>query len=151
MTITAAQVRAIHVALAKRGIEDAEYRRVLASRFGVETCKSLTRAQATDLLATLWRPLPPRAKRPVRGSSAGKRRRARPAAAPNAANVVDLPSPEQLALIDELAGRLGWGTDALRSWSRKSFGWHRPRTMADARLAIEGLKAMSKRAGRWAE
>ena len=56
--ITPAQVRAIHVALHRHGIDDDEYRARLMDRWGVDTCKALTRREASDLIASLGYPLP---------------------------------------------------------------------------------------------
>ena len=143
--ISAAQVRSIHVALARRGVEDDEYRALLASRFGAETCKSLTRGQASELLALLGRPLP----KPPRAG------RERPARSPRAAapeGVASLPTPAQRALVAELAERVDWREGGgLEAWTRASFGWPRPRSPEEASLVIEGLKAMLRRDGRWAE
>ena len=56
--ITPAQVRAIHVAISRSGIDDETYRGILYERYGVETSKALTRRQASELLSRLGRPLP---------------------------------------------------------------------------------------------
>ena len=142
--ITPAQVRSIHVALRRRGIDDADYRALLADRFGVDTCKSLSRRQASDLLALLGRPLP-------RPPGAGRERPPREPRAPAPEGVASLPTPAQRALIAELAERVDWrGGGGLEAWTRASFGWPRPRAPEEAALVIEGLKAMLRRDGRWA-
>lgn len=142
--ITPAQVRSIHVALRRRGIEDADYRGLLADRFGVGTCKSLTRRQASDLLALLGRPLP-------RPPGARRERPPREPRTPPPAGVASLPTPAQRALIAELAERVDWRCgDGLEAWTQSCFGWRRPRSPEEASLVIEGLKALCRRSGRWA-
>ena len=137
--ITPGQVRAIHAALSRRGIDDGEYRQWLTTRFGTDTCKSLTRRQASDLLATLGRPFPT----PQREASD-------PQAVPE--GVTGLPTVAQRSLIAELAGRVTWrDRDGLSRWMTASFGWRRPRTRQDAAQAIEALKAMCRRDGRWTD
>lgn len=144
--ITPAQVRSIHVALARQGIADEDYRAVLQARFGATTCKALSRRQASELLALFGRPLPrPPATAPKRAPA-----RQRPAPAPD--GVAALPTPAQRALIAELADRVEWRQpDGLKRWSRAHFGWPRPTSPEDAARVIEGLKQLCRRAGRWAE
>lgn len=142
--ITPAQVRSIHVALRRRGIDDAEYRALLSDMFGADTCKNLTRRQASDLLALLGRPLP-------RPPGAPRERPPREPRQPAPEGVAALPTPAQRALIAELAERVDWRDGGgLEAWTRASFGWRRPRSPAEAALVIEGLKAMLRRDGRWA-
>lgn len=143
--ITAAQVRSIHVAKARAGLDDDEYRGLLEARCGVRSSKELTRRQASELLANAFgRPLPnpPGRQRP-------RPKRERRAKLP--ANVTMLATKAQRALIEELAERVEWREeDGLARWLRSSLGIGAARTAAEADAAIEGLKAMCRRAGRWA-
>ena len=144
--MTSAQIRSIHVAKAAAGLEDGEYRDMLDARFGCRTSKGLTRRQASELLATFGRPLP---NPPGRGRERPKRSLRRTGLPPN---VSVLPMRGQTELIRELAGRIEWREeDGLARWMESSFGWRRPRTSDEAGQAIQGLKAMCRRAGRWAE
>ena len=141
--ITANQVRAIHVALSAKGIEDADYRRLLAEvGDGAESCKGLTRRQASDLLARLGRPL--------RSPPAGGRPKApRAPAPPRAEGVARMATPLQRSLIAELASEVEWHPEGgLEPWCQASFGFRRPATQAQAAKAIEGLKGIKPRQAR---
>ena len=149
---TKAQIRSIHVAKAARGLEDGEYRDMLEARFGRRSAKELTRRQASELLATFGRRLPnPPGRAPAPGRSA-RRNAGGASARKSAGNVTALPTAAQRDLVRELEGRIGWREpDGARRWMKASFGWERPRSVEEAAEAIEGLKAMCRRAGRWAE
>lgn len=154
-TATKAQIRSIHVAKAAQGLEDGEYRDMLEARFGRRSSKELTRRQASELLATFGRrlPNPPgRAPGPARKGSASENARSTARRPTSAGNVTALPTAAQRDLVRELEGRIEWREpDGARRWMRASFGWERPRSIEEAAEAIEGLKAMCRRAGRWAE
>ena len=140
--ITPAQVRSIHVALSRLGIEDAEYRSLLGGRYGAASCKELTRRQASDFLTTLGRPLP----NPPGGGPRRPRAKRRPKAPDN---VTALASPLQRTLIGDLAKEVAWREeDGLARWLKANLGIDAVRTAEDASRAIEGLKAMARRQGR---
>ena len=141
--ITVAQVKSIHVALHRLGLEDAEYRELLKD-WNVSTCKDLTRRQASDLLARLGRPLPnPPGAKP---KTPRRRRIANPADAPppeDGDGIIRLATPDQRGLIDELAGEIAWETDdGYVRWLRRSLGLERVRTRADANRTIQGLRGL---------
>lgn len=147
--ITPAQVKAIHVALSRNGIDDAAYRALLKGRYGVESCKALTRRQASELLTRLGRRL---AQAPGSGPALTARRKraeAAQAASPPpkpGAGVVRLATPLQRLFIDELVAEIAWREEnGYERWLRSSMGMERPATMAQARKVIEGLKAMRRR------
>lgn len=135
--ITKAQVRSIHVSLSRHGIEDAEYRTLLYDQYGVETCKALTRRQASDLLTRLGRPLarPPASPRP---------RKPRPDRLPDGAT--RLVTGEQRELIAELAGEIEWREPAgYAGWLKANMGLERIATSDQAAKVIQGLLAMRRR------
>lgn len=144
--VTAAQVRSIHVAKGRAGLDDDEYRGLLEERYGVRSSTELTRRQASELLAGVFgRPLP----NPP-GRTRPRPRRERRARLPD--NVLRLATRAQRALIEELAERVEWREDdGLARWLETSLGIGAVRTEAEADAAIEALKAMCRRAGRWAE
>ncbi len=145
--ITKAQIQSIHVAISRQGLDDATYRDKLRLMFGVETCKALTRVQATTLLKSLGRPL--RAVKKKKTAKKAAKRTTRRVAAPviaitrNASNVIALASPAQHALIAELVSEIEWreagGYDA---WRVANLGLRRIRTSAEAAKVIEGLKGL---------
>ena len=139
--ITPGQVRAVHAALPRAGLDDAAYRLLLGEVYGVRSCKELSSAQANELLANLNlspRPRPKPQPRPAR------RRAARQAPG---GKVIRLASEAQRVLIGRLAGGIEWrAEDGLGAWMRRSLGLDAVRTGDDARRVIEGLKAMRRRA-----
>ena len=155
--ITPAQVRAIHVALSARGIDDDTYRERLERAYGVRTCKDLTRRQASELLRGLGqrlaqppgsRPAPHRAAAPSpsRPADVPYRRRA------VAPGVTRLPSPAQRRLIAELSREVDWReADGYTRWLEKNMGLARVASADHARRVIEGLKAIRRRQQRSAD
>lgn len=51
--ISPSQIKAIHAAIHKLGLDDADYRAILLERFGAQSCKELTWRQAEELLESL--------------------------------------------------------------------------------------------------
>ena len=130
--ISKAQVRAIHVALARRGIDDADYRDILRTGWGVDTCKALDRRQASELLRRLGRP----------GGRTPAPRRPRPPP-----GVTEMVTPDQARLIEELKAEVPWAeADGYERWLNGNMGLERAATRLQAQRVIEGLKAMSRRA-----
>ena len=110
----------------------------------MRSSKKLSRREASELLASAFgRPLP----NPP-GRTRPRPKRERRAKLPD--NVTALASKAQRALIGELAERVEWREeDGLARWLEASLGVGAVRTAAEADAAIEGLKAMCRRAGRW--
>ena len=138
--ITTAQIRAIHVALARRGIDDDDYREILQSGWGVDTCKALTRRQASELLRHLGAKLrnPP--------GSPGTRQRTAASRQRLPKGVTRLVSSEQRRLIADLVGEIAWREpDGYAGWLKKNQGLERVATASQAARVIEGLKALKRR------
>ena len=136
--ITKAQVRAIHVALSRNKIDDAEYRERLRRGWGVASCTELSRKQASGLLRSLGVALKnPPGERPRPPNP-------RPARLPD--NVLRLATPEQRRLITELAMEIVWREeDGFERWLQHNLRIDAVRSAADAVLVIEGLKNMARR------
>lgn len=135
--ITKAQIKAIHVALARQGIEDGIYRQKLRLMFGVDTCKTLNRKQATTLLKSLGLPAP----KPARKA------RSRRATATRAQGdkIISLPTPAQTRFIADLRREIAWRQDdGYHCWLRRYLGIARIRTRAEAARVIEGLKGLKQ-------
>ena len=140
-SITPAQIRAIHVALPRRGLDDDEYRGLLRDRFDVDTCTALTRRQASELLVALGLPLP----QPPGGERKPRRRQPAPRAKAGA-NVRRMITPGQRKLIETLAGEIAWREPGgYQRWLGKFMSLDRVSTAAQAARVIEGLKAMRRR------
>ena len=137
--ITPAQIRAIHVALSRNGIDDDEYRERLRRGWGVASSKELSRKQASGLLRSLGVPL----KNPP-GTRPPRPKPERPPTLPD--NVLRLATPEQRRLITELAMEIDWREeDGFERWLRHNLSIDNVRSAADAVLVIEGLKGMARR------
>ena len=138
--VTARQIRAIHVAARAADLDDDAYRAMLRARHGVRSSRDLTRAQATDLLRALGVPL----RRPPTPYRDPRLPRRRPEHTPP--GVTALPSPRQLRLIDDLAGRVRWrADDGYERWLHSRMGLRRVATSMQAARVIEGLRAMAGR------
>ena len=139
--ITPAQIRAIHAALPRRGLDDDEYRGLLRDRFNVDTCKALTRRQASELLLALGRALP----QPPGGKRKPRRRQPAPRAKAGT-NLRRMITSAQRELIETLAGEIAWREPGgYRRWLGKFMSLERVTTAAQAARVIEGLKAMRRR------
>ena len=135
--ITPAQVRSIHIALHRQGIDDETYRGMLYERWGVASCKALTRRQASDLLTRLGRPL-------KRGPP---ERPPAPRPEPLPEGAVRLATRAQRELIAELAAEVEWReAQGYAGWLRANMHLKRVATSAQAARVINGLKAMVRRA-----
>ena len=136
--ITKAQVRSIHVALYRQGIDGATYRSILYERYGVETSKTLTRLQASDLLTRIGRPL----------LQAAAPRPTPPRPEPVPKGAPRLVTAEQRELIAKLSGEIGWREPkGYAQWLRANMGLERIATSAQGAKVIQGLKAIKERRG----
>lgn len=133
--ITQGQVKLIHVMLAKQGIDDDDYRAMLESLYGVDTCKKLTRKQANELLTRLGAGHKPK---PAQPKPAPPRRRD--------AKVAALATPAQQRLIHALIHEIKWRMQppaaAYAAWLRHNQSLAKVRTTAEAAKVIRGLKAI---------
>lgn len=129
------QIRLIHVALHELGIQDEEYRALLLTRYFAASCKELTYQEASDFLNNYLVK--------ERGFRVKPKRHGRRPAAPN---VVQMVSPQQLALIWRLAADIRWRLhDGRYRMIKKLIGQDRIRTSREAYIVIEALKGMLAR------
>ena len=134
--ITPGQVKLIHVMLTRQKIDDDDYRALLESLYGVDTCKNLTRKQANELLTRLGagqKPKPAQA-----AKSAPPRRRD--------SNVAALATPAQHQLIRALIHEVKWRMQppaaAYAAWLQHNQSLDKVRTTTEAAKVIRGLKAL---------
>lgn len=130
MTVTPAQLRALHAAARQRGL-DHEQLRSLAC---VASLRELSRVAAADLLDRL-------------NAGASDRPPARRRRPKNVFRIMTAAQRDKIAL---LRLRLGWPADVFQSWlSRRHFGDGRPMTRPnsarDAAQVIELLKVVIAR------
>lgn len=131
--ITAKQIQAIKIGQQQLAIDDDTYREMMSARYGKQSCKALTKAEAADLIDDLNR----------RGATIRKKRHRRD---PAPAGVDRLISPGQRRLIAALDAQIDWiAEDGLTRWCGASFGFAYPKTGKQAAQVIEGLKAMLRR------
>ena len=139
--ITKPQIKAIHVALARQGIDDATYRAMLEVQFGVTTCKDLTTRQAHRLIMRLYGGTAyqrPRRHQPIKQPAARAPSR-------TAGKIVRLVSPGQQRLISALVAEIRWEAEGgYRRWLDRSLGLAQVRTTAEAARVIEGLKGLKR-------
>lgn len=131
--ITPGQVKLIHVMLTRQKIDDDDYRALLESLYGVDTCKNLTRKQANELLTRLGAGQKPQAAKP-----APPRRRD--------PNVVALATPAQHRLIRALIHEVKWRMQppaaAYAAWLQRNQSLDKVRTTTEAAKVVRGLKAL---------
>jgi hypothetical protein len=129
------QIKLLHIAKAKLGLSDEDYRTMLSDRYWVNTCKELSYDDATELIKhfqTLG------FKIVTKRYSHGARRKA--------PNIIQLVSPQQLALIEHLRADITWHVhDGYFRWLKKYLKKDRITTEKEARNVIEGLKGMKAR------
>jgi len=131
--IDATQIKIIHIAKTQLGLNDDEYRLILAARCGGKnSSKDLTYREAHGLIE-YFKTLGFRVK-PVN---------AKPRRAPAPANVTFIATPEQLRMIDALRREVKWRySDGYERWLSKYLKIDRVRTNLQASRAIEGLKGL---------
>lgn len=139
--ITPGQVKLIHVMLTRQKIDDDDYRALLESLYGVDTCKNLTRQQANELLTRLGagqKPKPAQAAKSKPAQPAPPRRRD--------PNVVALATPAQHRLIRALIHEVKWRMQppaaAYAAWLQHNQSLDKVRTTAEAAKVVRGLKAL---------
>ena len=136
--ITQGQIKLIHVMLTRQGISDEDYREMLESKYGVDTCKKLTRKQANELLTRLGAGQKPKPAQAAKPKPAKPRRRD--------SNVVALATPAQHQLIHDLIHEIKWRMQppaaAYAAWLQHNQSLAKVRTTAEAAKVIRGLKAL---------
>ena len=148
-SITKGQVVAIHALVATLGLDEATYRLLLRSRFGVETSLALSPEQAAQLIDELK-------------VKAGQRRRPRTVApaglVPRRARTWPVPAPRdgataggtitepQQAYLDRLFAELGWDQPRRDGLCRRVLGRPWPQTNADVTALLKILRPMARRA-----
>jgi len=134
--ITPGQIKLIHVMLARQKIDDDDYRALLESLYGVDTCKNLTRKQANELLTRLGAGQKPQ---PAQAAKPAPPRRRDP-------NVAALATPAQHQLIRELIHEVKWRMQppaaAYAAWLQHNQSLDKVRTTTEAAKVIRGLKAL---------
>ena len=134
--ITPGQVKLIHVMLTRQKIDDDDYRALLESLYGVDTCKNLTRKQANELLTRLGAGQKPK---PAQAAKPAPPRRRDP-------NVVALATPAQHRLIRALIHEVKWRMQppaaAYAAWLQRNQSLDKVRTTAEAAKVVRGLKAL---------
>jgi hypothetical protein len=103
------QIKLIHIAKAKLGLSEEDYRGILSERYWVNTCKDLGYDEATELIKYFQ----------TQGFRIITKRYAH-SAKRKALNVIDLVSPQQLAKIEHLKADIRWRVhDGFFRWLRK--------------------------------
>ena len=141
MQINNTQKKLIHVGLQKLGIDDALYRSMLRDRFNAASCLDLSYSQASAFIDELKK----------KGFRIHSRRQSRPPRS-RAANVVYLPSKQQLMLIEHLRHDIQWRVhDGYQRFVFKMFARTHLKTATEAAKLIEALKNILKTQEKGAE
>lgn len=146
------QKQLIHIAKTQCGLSDVEYRDLLAGQTKDKKTSSsdLTYFEADAVINYFVKTLGFNVKSNyIRTSGAARRQRwayahtRRSGNKPLPGNVVAMPSPVQMQLIDDLAGQVTWKfEDGFTRWLGKYIKTDKIRTSAQAQRAIEGLKGL---------
>lgn len=137
--ITKAQIRAVHILLAKTGMTDTDYRLLLRNRFDVASSKDLDSTEAHQLIVQL-----------AGGREVSKKRIRKPIKQPALAsasaysgNLIRMVTPQQRKLIDALQKEINWyQPEGYLTWLQKSLGLSAVRTKEEAQKTINGLKGL---------
>ena len=131
------QIKLIHLAKAKLGLDDDKYRLILNQRYWVNSCKNLSYDEATDFIKYF---------QSLGFKIVTKRHTRKAGIKPAPTNIINLVSPQQLALIEHLREDIQWRIhDGYYRWLRKWLKKDRITTAREAFRVIEGLKGMLKR------
>jgi hypothetical protein len=129
------------IKLAIRGLQipDSRYREILSDRYWAHSCKDLSYDEASDLIKyfqTMGFKIITKRYTPRRPYREGIK----------APNIIQLVSPQQLALIAHLRADITWHVhDGYFRWLKKWLKKDRITTDKEARNVIEALKGMLKR------
>jgi len=133
LPITRSQVRAVQTARRRAGHDDDAYHGILKDRYGITSTLDLKRGQATELLLSFGRKLPPRTKQPKPTKDSH-------------GNITAMITRPQQSLIDHLASEVSWyQNEGFDNWLARCLKLdHRPRTKEQASDVIEGLKGLKR-------
>ena len=145
------QVQLIHIQKAQLGLSVEDYRMIILAQTKnkKDSSKQLTYFEADALITYLSKSLGAKIKsNDIRTSGAARRARWQPTndrkrVGLNPGNVVRLPTPDQLSMIDALAGKIVWRVeDGFSLWMKKYLKIDRVKSLDDAQRTIEGLKGL---------
>lgn len=150
------QIQIIHIAKAQLGLSEENYRTIIGAqtKWKKVSSKELTYFEADGLInyfKTLGFKIRSnyiKTSGAARRSRWANRRRGHNAAScPRPANVIQLPSPAQLDMIDVLVKKIPWRfEDGYQRWLAKYMKTVRIKTFEQAGNTIEGLKKLLKHA-----
>ena len=149
------QIRLIHIAKAQLSLSEDEYRQIIGAQTKMKkwSSKDLTYFEA-DGLINYFKTLGFKIQSSyIRTSGAARRSRWQPSnargrARQNAANVVLMPSRDQMEMIDVLKKKITWRfEDGYQRWLQKYMRIARIVTADQASNTIEGLKKLLKHQG----
>lgn len=138
--ISKAQIKAIHVAVQRRGLDEETYRRMLAA-YGVTTSRDLSRAEASQLLDRLnGRAASAVSARPI---TARRRHTWRPARRPLGPDPEI--TPKQQGYLNALFTRLGWDQIRRDAFCQRVIGTPWPQTNSQVTALLQILRPLVAR------
>jgi hypothetical protein len=139
--ISKLQIKAIHAAIHALGWDDDMYRVILRERYGVTTCKALSRTQAAALLDELAVKSP---RAPLLKGGKGTRRHTWPAPT-RPTRPGGTITEKQQRYLDRLFSRLGWDQARRDGLCKKILGKPWPQTNGDMDRLLRVLLPMVTR------
>ena len=131
-SVSAAQISGLHRAAARRVGKGENLHEIVGywawERFGVNSLKDLSKAQASELMDAMGvRPVKPYAEKRTHGPGSG---------------VIRLMAPWHAGHIRKLATQLGWDNHDLKVWMRPRHGVDAPERLETARRAGQVIQAL---------
>jgi hypothetical protein len=146
-------MRGLHAEASKRGLSHDGLHELVEKRYGVASLSQLSEAQ----LREWYREFSGKGFR-HRGMGSASRRRAAGAAgrrqpdqpinrSTDQSKVIELASADDIAMLIDLAGQIGWSVTALHKFVARQIGRENIRTMAEFNKVLWALKAIARRKG----
>jgi len=143
----AKMMRGLHAEASKRGLSHDGLHELVEKRYGVASLSQLSEAQ----LREWYREFSGKGFRHPGMGSASRRRAAgtagKKAGSMPAPRVVELAGADDIAMLIDLAARIGWSVTALHKFVARQLGREQIRTMADVNKVLWALKAIARRRG----
>lgn len=131
-SVSPAQISGLHRATARRVVKGEDVHEVLGycawERFGVESLKDLSKAEASELMGVMGvKPVKPYVKKRTRGPGPG---------------VIRLMAPWHAGHIRKLATQLGWDAHDMSVWLEARYGVATPEELQTAEKAGTVIQAL---------
>jgi hypothetical protein len=140
-------MRGLHAEARKRGLSHDGLHELVEKRYGVRSLSQLSEAQLREWYREFsgkgfrHRGIAPGSRAWAAGN-AGKK-----AAPDGARKVVELAGADDIAMLIDLAARIGWSVTGFHKFVARQLGREQVRTMADVNKVLWALKTIARRKG----